>query len=166
MGRTELAVGLDPSENILENGIVHTGQNCRGIIQENGNRIIQENGHTGEKSSENIHENGGEHNRENVRFGENGNGYIGENGSESIQENGHTGDNVDPRFPCGRPSCSILATKKCSKCRAVYYCSRQALQKRFFMTHQKSFVMREGDRKKYFEVSLIWVQTGLKGPYE
>ena len=133
MGGTELAVGLDPSESIQENG----------------------NGHIQENYSGNNQENGSEHNGETVRPGENGNGHTGENGSEKIQENGngHTGADVDPRFPCGRPSCSILATKKCSKCRAVYYCSRQALHKRkTYMAHQKS--LKKATEKKYFEVSL------------
>ena len=53
--------------------------------------------------------------------GENRSGQIGENGS------GQIGEKFDPKFPCARPLCSTLATKKCSRCRAVYYCSRQAL---------------------------------------
>ena len=49
-----------------------------------------------------------------------------ENGSHQTGEKdvGQIGDDVDPKSPCARPSCSTLATKKCSRCRAVYYCSR------------------------------------------
>ena len=71
---------------------------------------------------------------------ENGNGHIGdmENVSGQLEESekGHTGGNdsgqmEDTRFPCAQPSCPTMASKKCSRCRAVYYCSRQeALQEK------------------------------------
>ena len=66
--------------------------------------------------------------------GENGhtgeNGYTGEN-QIGGNGSGQIGENVGPRFPCARLSCLTLASKKCSRCRAVYYCSRQALQKKY-----------------------------------
>ena len=60
---------------------------------------------------------------------ENGSGHTGVNCSGHTGENrsGQIGEKFDPKFPCARPSCSTLASKKCSRCRAVYYCSRQAL---------------------------------------
>ena len=78
----------------------------------------------GPDHSQNIEENGIGNNQDN------GSEHTGENVHSGENVNGHTGENGDPMFPCGRPSCSTLATKKCSKCRAVYYCSRQAQHKK------------------------------------
>ena len=60
---------------------------------------------------------------------ENGSGHTGVNcrGHTGENRSGQIGEKFDPKFPCARPSCSTLASKKCSRCRAVYYCSRQAL---------------------------------------
>ena len=85
---------------------------------------------------------------ENGQIRENGNGEIGESESdqghtrESEIDAGHTGESesgqMEERFPCALPSCSSMASKKCSRCRAVYYCSRQAtLQKRDDAMHYR-----------------------------
>ena len=79
---------------------------------------------------------------ENGQIRENGNGEIGESGQIGESEKGHTGESesgqMEERFPCARPSCSSMASKKCSRCRVVYYCSRQAaLQKRDDAMHYR-----------------------------
>ena len=36
-------------------------------------------------------------------------------------------DTEEETHPCGRPSCRTPASKKCSRCRTVFYCSRECM---------------------------------------